>query len=287
MTGTDFHQHLWGDGFRRALERRTEPPYLRADRLLLPHGGTFEVDPLAYAPEARLAELDEQGLDQAVVSLAPTTEPTRDLVEVWHDEALQLEGSSDGRLVPLAYREARRGFVGAIVPATDLDDLEGAGPLLSRLEQQGQFAFIHPTAADSVGPQWRTAGLTYTHQMLRAYASWITEGARRWPQLHVVFALLGGGAAFQIERFLRRGLDPRAPFAPNIWFETSSYGERALELSLQTFGAGRHLFGSDAPIDVVGEARAVAGRFGAALEHELVAANPVTLLAAERHRWAA
>jgi hypothetical protein len=287
MTGTDFHQHLWGDAFRRALERRTEPPYLRADRLMLPQGGTFEVDPLAYSPAARLAELDEQGLAHAVVSLAPTTEPTRDLVEVWHKEALQLEGSSGGRLVPLAYREARSEFVGAIVPATDFVALEGVASLFSRLEQQGQFAFVHPAAADSVGPQWRPAGISYTHQMLQAYASWITDGVRRWPQLQVVFALLGGGAAFQIERFVRRGLDPRAPFAPNIWFETSSYGERALELSLQTFGAGRHLFGSDAPIDAVGEARAVAGRFGAALEHELVAANPLTLLAAERHRWAA
>jgi hypothetical protein len=64
MTGTDFHQHLWGDAFRRALERRTEPPYLRADRLTLRHGGTFEVDPLTYSPTARLTELDEQGAPQ-------------------------------------------------------------------------------------------------------------------------------------------------------------------------------------------------------------------------------
>ena len=141
MTGIDFHQHLWGDAFRRALERRTEPPYLRADRLMLPHGGTFEVDPLEYSPAARLAELDEQGLAHAVVSLAPTTEPTRDLVEVWHEEALQLEGSSGGRLVPLAYCEARSGFGGAIVPATDLLDLEGAASLFSLLMTCDQGAF--------------------------------------------------------------------------------------------------------------------------------------------------
>ena len=287
MIGIDFHQHLWGDRFRRALEHRTDPPYLRGRRLTLASGGSFEVDPLRYTPEARLQELDAQGLEQAVVSLPPTTEPTRDLVEIWHEEALQVEAASAGRLLPLAYREPRAEFQGAILPATDLVDLDSAAPLLSQLELRGQFAFIHPAAAAPVGPPWQIAGVSYTHQMLQAYASWITDGAQRWPLLHVVFAFLGGGAAFQIERLVRRGLDPRAPFAPNVWFETSSYGERALEVSLQTFGPGRHLFGSDAPIDTVGEARAVAARFGAALEHQLVAANPLTLLAAERHRWAA
>ena len=287
MIGIDFHQHVWGDRFRRALEHRTEPPYLRGHRLALPNGGTFEVDPHGYTPEARLAELDAQGLKHAVVSLPPTTEPTRDLVEIWHEEALQIAASSHGRLLPLAYREARAEFQGAIVPASDLVDLESAAPLLSRLEQQGQFAFVHPAAAAPVEPQWRIAGISHTHQMLQAYASWITDGTSRWPHLQVVFAFLGGGAAFQIERLVRRGLDPRAPFAPNVWFETSSYGERALEVSLQTFGPGRHLLGSDAPIDAVGEARAVAARFGAALEHQLVAANPLTLLPTERHRWAA
>ena len=48
----DFHQHLWPDGFRRQLERRTSPPYLRRRRLVLPLGGAFEVDPGAYAPDA-------------------------------------------------------------------------------------------------------------------------------------------------------------------------------------------------------------------------------------------
>jgi hypothetical protein len=287
VSGIDFHHHLWGDGFRRVLERRTEPPYLRANRLVLPRGGTFEVDATAYAPEARLAELDEQGLDRAVVSLPPTTEPTRDLVEVWHEDALQLEEASGGRLVPLAYGEARTGFLGAIVPAPDLADLDRAALVLSQLERRGQLAFIHPAGAAPTGPQWRTAGLAYAHQMLQAYASWITDGVVLWPELRVVFALLGGGAPFQIERFVRRGLDPRAPFVPNIWFETSSYGERALELSLQTFGAGRFVFGSDAPIDAVGDARAAVRRFGDALEHELVDANPLALLTTERHRWAA
>ncbi len=282
--GTDFHQHVWPDGFRRLLERRTEPPYLRGRRLVLPRGGAFDVDPSAYLPDARLDELDRSDLARAVVSLPPTTEPTPDLIDAWHEEALLLEQHSGGRLVPLSYAEALPGFAGAIVPAPAFNEDE---PLRARLERQGQFAFVHPAAAAPSRASWRTAGLAYTHQMLDAYAGWLAGGARRHPTLSVVFALLGGGAAFQVERFVRRGLDPRAPFGANVWFETSSYGERALELSLQTFGAARHLFGSDAPIDAVTESLAAARHFGAALEFELLVSGPLALLSAERRRWAA
>jgi predicted TIM-barrel fold metal-dependent hydrolase len=129
--------------------------------------------------------------------------------------------------------------------------------------------------------------VVYAQQMVHAYASWLANGAQRWPKLRVVFALLGGGAAFQIERFIRRGLDARTPIARNVWFETSSYGTRALELSLQTFGAGRHLFGSDAPIDAVEDALSVVSQLGAALEVELLVSNPLAVLSGERQRWAA
>jgi hypothetical protein len=287
VNGIDLHQHVWPDGFIRALERRSDPPFLRGRRLELPCGGAFEVDPAAYAPEQRLAELDREGLGRAVVAPAPTTEPTSDLIEAWHEEAPLVDRASDGRLVPLAFAEARAGYAGAVVPADVFDDLDAAAPLLGRLEALGQLAFVHPAAVPPLGPAWRTSGIGYAHQMLVAYAIWVAEGARRWPRLRVVFALLGGGAAFQIERLVQRGLDRRAPFGANVWFETSSYGERALELTLQTFGAGRLVFGSDGPIARVAEARAALARFGDAVEREVLESNPLGLLAEEGRRWAA
>ncbi|MDQ1701579.1 MAG: hypothetical protein QOF57_831, partial [Frankiaceae bacterium] len=126
----DFHQHVWTDEFRVALERREHPPYLRGRRLVLPHGGEFDVDPLAHTPEQRLSELDRAGLDAAIVSLPPTMEPTPELSDPWNESAQQLAAQSDGRLLPLAYREARAGFLGAIVAATDLFDLDSVTPLL-------------------------------------------------------------------------------------------------------------------------------------------------------------
>jgi 6-methylsalicylate decarboxylase len=284
----DFHQHVWTESFRDGLEHRAAPPCLRGGQLLLPLGGRFTVDPSAYTPAARLRELDQAGVDAAVVSLAPTTEPTQELIQSWNDDAVRLAAASGGRLIPLAYREARPQFVGAILTTADIIDLDRSAPLLDRLAAQAQFVFVHPgpVSAERRGPWW-APGVLYVAQMQAAYASWVSAGAARWPHLRIVFALLAGGAPFQIERLLKRGLDPQAPFAPNIWLETSSYGERALELSLQTFGAGRLLFGSDAPIDSTADALRVISRFGGALETELLSSNPSSMLAAEAHRWAA
>jgi 6-methylsalicylate decarboxylase len=284
MTTTDFHQHLWPDEFRRTLERRRKPPRLRGRHLELPRGGGFQVDPASYSPENRLGELERAGLERAVVSLPPTTEPTPDLVACWHEEALQLARVSEGRILPLAYATADPAFPGAIVAAPLLGE---SADLLTQLEQQDQLVFVHPAAAPPGRPKWRTAGVAYPQQMLDAYAHWIAVGPQRWPRLRVVFALLAGGAAFHLERFARRGLDPRLPHPANIWLETSSYGERALELSFQTFGATRLVFGSDAPVDRVENALAPARGFGAALADALLVSNPLELLSPAEARWAA
>jgi 6-methylsalicylate decarboxylase len=274
MTGVDFHQHVWPDAFRRALEERTEPPFLHGATLTLPRGGSFEIDVDAHTPEARLAELDRNGLERAVVSLAPTCEPTAELATVWNEAARELPD----RLVPLAYEEALPGFAGAIVGAPELRWLDCVAPLLDRLERDGGILFVHPAAAPGNRAGWETAGVAYTAQMHEAFVSWLGGGAERWPELRVVFAFLGGGAPFHIERMVRRGLDPLAPFSDNVWFETSSYGERALDLSLQTFGAGRLLFGSDAPVDRVAPARATLERLGRAVERQLLETGPLALL---------
>ena len=282
----DFHQHVWTREVRELLERRTTSPRLNGRRLSLPIGGEFIVDPASYAPGARVHELRRAGLDAAVVSLAPTSEPTPDLVDAWHASAPGLAARSRGRLIPLAYGAARPGFAGATVSARELLTLNGLARLLDRLEAAEQILFV-PGPAPAGAQSWWAAGVDYTCQMQAAYAAWVNTGAARWPGLRVVFALLAGGAPFQIERLLRRGLLPTAPFAPNIWFEGSSYGGRALELSLQTFGAERLLFGSDAPIDTVNEARRVVATFGRSLEEQMLTTNAANVLGPQRSAWAA
>lgn len=283
----DFHQHVWVDEFRQALERRSEPPSLRGRRLVLPLGGAFEVDVAAHTPEQRIKALDEAGLDAAVVSLPPTMEPTPDLAAIWNDGARKLAGDSGGRLIPIGYREGGPGLAGAIVAAEEVVERGAVHDVAARLEADGQLLFIHPGPCAASSHTWWAAGVPYTAQMQAAFATWISDASLSRSDLRVVFGLLGGGAPFQIERLVRRGLDADAPFTPNLWLETSSYGERALELSFQTFGPGRIVFGSDAPVDRVEDARKTLARFGAALETQVLAHNPGVVLGGDAGRQAA
>jgi predicted TIM-barrel fold metal-dependent hydrolase len=97
-------------------------------------------------------------------------------------------------------------------------------------------------------PTWWPAVVEYTAQMQAAYAAWLAGGAERWPDVRIVFAHLAGGAPFQLERLRSWGVAGRDVLYENVFFETSSYGSRAFELCLATFGVGQLVFGSDTPI---------------------------------------
>lgn len=118
----------------------------------------------------------------------------------------------------------------------------------------------------------------YTAQMQAAYFAWLAGGAARWPELRVVFAILAGGAPFQLERFASRGGDIRAALRPTLFLDTASYGRRALELCLATFGVGQLVYGSDFPvIEARPTLQAVRG-FGEAVTSMLCQENPSRLL---------
>ena len=68
------------------------------------------------------------------------------------------------------------------------------------------------------------------------------------PTSNVVFAILAGGAPIQLERLASRGVDVRTVLYPNVYFDTSSYGRRALEVCVETFGVEQLVHGSDAPV---------------------------------------
>ena len=70
----------------------------------------------------------------------------------------------------------------------------------------------------------------------------------RWPDVTVVFAILAGGGPVQLERLASRGVDVRSTLHRNVFFDTASYGRRALELCIETFGVEQLVFGSDAPV---------------------------------------
>ena len=246
MVVHDVHQHVWPGRVIDVLRRRQEPPRLEGD-VLVTSEGLFPVDVGAARPERRLELLAERGIDVALVSLQPTIEPTPDVVAAYHESIAEL---GDPRLRPLAYAQALDGFAGAAVSARSVRDLDALEPLLAELERRSQLLFVHPGAGEPVrgAPAWWAPVVDYTAQMQAAYATWLAQGAARWPRLRVLFALLAGGAPFQLERLAPRGVDLRQAVAADVYLDTSSYGPRALEFCLSVYGVDRLVHGSDAPV---------------------------------------
>jgi 6-methylsalicylate decarboxylase len=275
----DLHQHLWPPALLDALHARSARPRLRDGILELP-SGEWTLDVSCHDPRARLASLDRDGIDIAVISCPPTLELDETLVEAYHEGILEVVGASGGRLRALAYESVRPGFAGACVAARALDDLDGIAGLLSELERRGQLLFVHPgpEATPARRPRWWSSVVGYTAQMQAAYAAWLADGVESWPELRVVFAILAGGAPIQLERLATRGLDTRSILHEHVYLDTASYGERALGLALATYGVNQLVYGSDWPvIDPQATLRAVAG-FGQAVADAVCRTNPARLL---------
>ena len=283
MTRYDVHQHLWPESFISALSRRGERPRLRGRSLELADEGDFEIDLGDHRLETRLAVLERDGIDVAVVSLQPTlgADDVPELVEAYHVGIRELVSASGGRLLALAAGECLDGFAGVSISARALvEDADRLPPLLRELEVRNRFLFVHPGPGHkrAGAPPWWTSVVDYTAEMQAAYAAWLAHGAEAYPALRVVFAILAGGAPFQLERLRSRGVDARAALYPNVYFDTASYGRRALELCLATYGVRQLVYGSDVPvIDSRPTLRALA-EFGDAVSETVRRENPSLLL---------
>jgi len=287
----DFHQHLWPEPFVRLLARRERPPRLRGSVLELAGEGESELDLSAHDLDLRLTLLDRWELDVAVVSMQPTLgiaalpdNEASELIAVYERGILELAAASEGRLMPLAAGSDVSGFAGACIGAPELADLELLAPRLDELVRQDAVLFVHPgpAAAPPAGaPAWWAAVVDYTAQMQAGYAAWLAGGVSRWPSLDVVFAMLAGGAPFQLERLRSRGVSGRDVLHDTIFFEISSYGNRALELCMATFGVSQLVFGTDVPVlDPEPALDAVRG-FGDAVTDALCSQNPARLFASK------
>jgi hypothetical protein len=282
----DVHQHLWPEVFISALAARMERPRLRGSRLEL-RDGDFEIDLGEHDLVRRLAALDVDGTDVAIVSLQPSCgidrlppDEARALGDCWESGIVELASGAGGRLVPLGVGRSPDGFAGATVPARALRDMEALAPLLGALQADGGFLFVHPGSVepDAHAPSWWAAVNDYTAQMQAAYLSWLADGQSRWPSVRVLFAFLAGGGPFQLERLASRGIEVRSALHPNVFFETSSYGRRAIELCIETFGVQQVVFGTDRPVvDPAATVHAVRS-FGESVEHIVRDEVPAGLL---------
>ena len=269
------HQHLWPEQFISALAQRNAPPRLRGSRLELVDG-TYEVDLDVHRLDRRLEALDRDGIDVACISLQPTlgcdVEP--ELLAAYHAGIEELVTASGGRLRALACGERREGFAGACVSAERA--LDGVGELAAELRAANQFLFVHPgvPARTRAGePPWWRVVVDYAAQMEAAFLAWVTGSGHDVP---VVFAILAGGAPFQLERLASRNAE--ATISDDVYLETSSYGRRALELCLSSLGSEHLVYGSDTPvIDSRPTLRAL-GDLGDAVVQAVCETNPAKVL---------
>ena len=287
MATYDVHQHLWPESFIAALRARKSPPFLTGSELVTSEG-RFELDLDSHAVGTRLRALDDDGVDVAVLSLQPSLgldliEPDEchGLEEAWVEGMRALVEASDGRFVALSPSRPRDGFVGVSVGSSVVVELDRRSAVFDAAERRDVVLFVHPDAGgrpDPARPAWWEWVVGYPARMQAAYLSWLAFGRERWPTLRVLFAMLAGGGPFQLERLARRGVDVRSALDPNVYFDVSSHGRRAIELCVETFGVNQLAYGSDTPvIDPKPTLDAVRG-FGDAVAHVLQTDTPSSLI---------
>ncbi|MEV6565833.1 amidohydrolase [Streptomyces kronopolitis] len=294
---TDVHQHLWPPGFLALLRARETPPRLDGWTLHLPGEAPYTVDPADHdiAARARLARAD--GLDRALVSLSsplgiedlPPAEAAP-LLAAFHDGALDLPApfgvwasvclSAPAPDPEALRRELARGCVGLQLPATALLDAAGwarCAPLLDAAAALDKPLFVHPGPAPPAPdtPAWWPALVPYVQQLHAAWFAFRAVGRPRHPDLRVCFAALAGLAPLHGERLVARGGGrERGRVDCDVFYETSSYGTRAVDALVRAAGIDVVVSGSDRPY-----AAPVLPDLGArAAIHALRTVNPARLL---------
>ncbi|MEV8568104.1 amidohydrolase [Streptomyces sp. NPDC051322] len=291
---TDVHQHLWPPAFTGLLRTRTTAPYLDGWTLHLHGEPPYPVDPADHDIAARTALVRADGLGLALVSLSSPlgieylpADEAAPLLSAFHEGALALPApfgvwASAHLRTPdpeALTRDLGRGCVGLQLPATALLDEAGwtrCAPLIDAVARAGKPLFVHPGAAPPAAPgapPWWPALVPYVQQLHAAWFAFRAFGRRAHPTLRVCFAALAGLAPLHGERLAARG-GGRGTVDRDVFYDTSSYGTRAVDALARAVGIDAIVAGSDRPY-----APPTVPDLGAdAAVHALRTANPARLL---------
>jgi predicted TIM-barrel fold metal-dependent hydrolase len=274
---TDVHQHLWSESLVEALARRNEPPFVRRRgqvwELSIPGEATCTIDVDGDDVSLRNALVHLDGLDMAMLALSTLLgleglpgDEAQDVIDAYHASLDELPASFRG-WAALPLREAEpadvdrvlaRGYGGVCLPAGALATpagLERIAPLLERVERHGAALFVHPgpdpfapPAAALEAPAWFPPLTSYVASMNAAWHSFAAVGRKQLPHLRVVFAMLAGGAPLHLERLVARGGPGALAFDREVFYDTSSYGSRAIDAMVRVVGIDQMVHGSDRPV---------------------------------------
>jgi hypothetical protein len=278
MIKIDVHQHLLSPALVEGLARRRAFPFVRSENgvtvLYIAGERPYVIDAAAEAPEQRAALVERDRVDSALLCLSSALgieslprEQSRGLIDAYLDGALGL-GAPFGAWGPLPLEPPDasdvddaigRGCVGISMPAgaiAGIEELTRLSQVLARLEEHDAPLLIHPGGAgafDTAGPSlraplWWPAMTSYLAQMHAAWMAFVSGGRAAHPRLRVVFAALAGLAPLHAERLHSRGGPSPCVEDPLTFYETSSYGPRAVRALGAVVGDQQLLYGSDRPI---------------------------------------
>jgi hypothetical protein len=274
----DAHQHVWTEPLLAALAERDQLPLVRHENgLVILHSAAeqpYVIDVQSETPGARSLRVRQDGLDRAVIAMSspigiealPRTEALG-LIDA-HLTGVERLGPAFEFWGPIAIDGAdpdevdhllERGSVGISITAGALagpERLEQLRPVLERVRAHGVPLFVHPGRAPGQlpvpsefgEPLWWRPLTDYVVQMQAAWLTFAALGRREHPDLRVVFAMLAGGAPLHSERLAARGGPPIELRDPNTYYETSSYGPQAIELTARIAGIDQLVYGSDRPV---------------------------------------
>ncbi len=293
----DCHQHLWPPALVEQLRSRSTAPRLEGWTLHLAGEPAYRINAADHDLAARRAQDVTDGVDLALLSLsAPlgveTLPPDEaaPLLDAWHSLADDLEGTAghgiwaaaglvEPDLAGLATRLRHPRIHGLQVPATAMADpyaLAALAPVLAVADAAGLPVLVHPGPAAATGaavlPGWWPALTSYTAQLNAAWFAWHAEGRRLLPTLRIAFVALAGLAPLHHERLAQRGGDLGA-IDRLVYYETSSYGTRAIDALTRVVGVDPLVHGSDRPY-----AQPTDPGLGGAFGHALFVANPAHLM---------
>ena len=249
------------------------------------------IDHRCWSPDARLDDMDRQGVAVQVLSPIPATfsyqapaAGTAELASAQNEFFARVVRQHPTRFAALcavalqdpdsAADEMRRcmrhpGFIGVEI-GTQVDGLELADPSLDRFfavaHELGALVMVHPSDQD-LSPRVTGLGLGFGAGMpietALAAAALIVGGAlERRPEVRICLAHGGGVLPAMIGRLdkgaILTGLDADSPNLPSrlasqLCCDSLTYDRQALNAAIEVFGRDHVVFGSDYPFPAMPE----------------------------------
>jgi aminocarboxymuconate-semialdehyde decarboxylase len=250
-----------------------------------------QIDSRCWSPEARIIDMDCDGVGMQVLSPIPVTfcyqaqaAGAAELAAAQNDFFARIIRQHPTRFAALgavalqdskrAVDEMRRcmrqpGFLGVEI-GTRVGSTELADPSLDRFfavaHELGALVLVHPSDQD-LSPRLTALGLGFGAGMpvetAIAAAALITTGAlSRRPAVRICLAHGGGALPAMIGRLdkgaIIAGLPADAPYLPSrlaayLWCDSLTYNHSALQQAIEVFGRDHVVFGSDYPFPAMPE----------------------------------